>query len=280
MNNIKEGIDLGNKENKKPNEEDLKEEFKIIQNNISNWIRNSLYIKNWGISIWALMTVLILSQYYSHNNDINYAYLLLIPVFIPFPFWFFDSLFKKFERIAIARCNTIQDYLAGSLQKIDKGTRKEYRKLIKKEKYYKKIQKKLKNKDNREKLNKKCINQIEKSLKHNGKKYENQFPSYDPVGRISCKNSFFKVKYFRFTNTWRCIFVRIVSMIYLMLIIISLIIFSVIYCILIHLHLLITFPLELNLRWDCILCLSGIFSAINLVIGLILIWIKCEKWKI
>lgn len=64
------------------------------------------------------MTIFVLIQYYSLKVDkIDISFLFWILLFLPFPFWIFDALFKEFQRIAIARNNAIQDYLQGTLQK-------------------------------------------------------------------------------------------------------------------------------------------------------------------
>jgi len=197
--------DINDQEIKK--REDLKEEFKIIQKNISRWDKYSLSIKNWAITVWFFMTIFIFTQYLSLESDqINLLPFFVIFFMIPIPFWGFDALFKKFQRISIARSNAIQDYLCEKL------------------------------KDN---------------------EFKKKFPLYDPVGRISGRNEFYKKEYLKFSRLWRCILVRIVSSIYLLLYIISFVILSIVL---------------LN-YWFLI-------GSIIISIILCIIWYYCDQWKI
>ena len=278
MNNKKKGMNPIVEEKNNPEddvEKDLKEEFKLIQVNIANWIRNSLFIKNWAITTWGLLTAFLLSQYYSSDYNINSASLLWFLIIIPLPFWLFDALFKEFERIAIARSRAIHDRLTRTLTKIDHKTKKEYRKILEKDKTYKNNKKILKNKLKnkiksnpnlvfKKELNKELYKIIQKSMDGKKKIFEKNFPTFDPVGSISCKNYFYRAKYLRLTKFWRCFIVRIVSTIYLMLIIFSFIIITYISWIISSL----------------ISCIIGISGVILLSIILGIIWYKCEKWKI
>ena len=53
---------------------------------------------------------------------------------------------------------------------------------------------------------------------------ELDFPLFDPVGRISCENEFYKTNYLMITRFWKCLEVRMVSLLYSIILILSLLI--------------------------------------------------------
>lgn len=188
---------------------DLKEEFKLIHESISKWDNYSLSIKNWAITVWSAIIVFIITQYYTQKaSNIDLSNLFWIPIFLPIPFWFFDGLFKHFQRISVIRSQAIQDYLNNeSLLDLDKKDEEKLKKMI--EKFNEKSQE----------------NEIIDSVK---KKFKNDFPIYDPVGRISRNFPFFIVKYHKKLNIFACLIVRIVAFVYCILLFLNILIISIV----------------------------------------------------
>lgn len=188
--------------------EDLKEEFKLIQKKISNWDNFSLSIKNWAITIWAAIIVFIGTQYYTQKtNSIDLAILFWIPILIPLPFWFFDGLFKFFQRLPIIRGQAIEDYLNNSLLELDNKGNKRLEKRI-------------------EKFNKKSKEKT--TLEKESDKFKANFPIYDPISRISKTFLFFDAKYNQKTNIVACLVVRIVLTIYFIIVFLTILIIAII----------------------------------------------------
>lgn len=208
----------GNKNEKNNN---LVDEFKLIQENIQKWDKYSLTIKNWAITTWAIVLIFIGTQYYELGvTHTNILYLFWIPIFVPIPFWIFDALLKRFQRCTIARSEAIQDFLNDSLQDSNYSSIKELNTL-----------EKAKFKDELLKQNK----DIEKKDEYI-QNFIEHFPIFDPMCRISQKYEFFKIKYlkkpinkyFNKNGFLACFFVRIISFIYCTLIILTVIIKTII----------------------------------------------------
>lgn len=187
---------------------DLKEEFKLIQKNISNWDNFSLSIKNWAITIWAAIIVFIGTQYYTQKADgIDLTILFWIPILLPLPFWFFDSLFKFFQRMSIIRGQAIEDYLNNSLLELDNKGNKRLEKRI-------------------EKFNKKSKEKT--TINKESDKFKVNFPIYDPVSRVSKSFLFFDAKYNRKTNLFACFLVRIVTTVYCIILFLTILVIAII----------------------------------------------------
>lgn len=196
------------KSNSYNKQNDLREEYKLIQKKISDWDHFSLSIKNWAITIWGVIIIFIGTQYYTQKNEgIDLSILFWIPILLPIPFWFLDGLFKFFQRMSIIRGLAIEDYLNNSLFMVNDKINKRFRKRLKKL---------------NEKPTKKTT--IEKVV-HD---FDNNFPVYDPVGRVSKGFIFFDVKYNRRTNIFICLSVRMVFTIYFALIFLAILIIAII----------------------------------------------------
>jgi hypothetical protein len=224
--------------------QDLKDEFKINQNIILKWDRYSLYIKNWAVSTWFLVLIFILTQYYSSEaTNFNIIPFFVILGFLLFPFWAFDALFKRFQRMTVARSGAITDYLNGNLKD------KEDTFLTLSDNEKNEIKKKLKQK------NESVI--TDEDIKTEIERFIMKFPVYDPVGGLSLKNSFYRVRYFKIASLWRSATVRVVSTIYLILFVLLFIIISIVTSI----------------------CWISLFSLIP-GIPLFLSWLYCQREKI
>ena len=127
--------------------------------------------------------------------------LFLIPLFLPLPFWFFDGLFKFFQRMSIIRGHSIEDYLNNSLLNLNKKE---------KERLATKI----------EKFNEKSKEKT--TIKKESDKIMERFLKYDPASRINKSFLFFDAKYNRKTGLLACLLVRIVAYIYCIMLILTL----------------------------------------------------------
>lgn len=108
------------------NPKDLKVDYKFAREIISNYDKYSLTIKNWAITVWSLIIVFILTQYFSQNiTIIDLYYFIPILLVVIFVFWYFDALFKHFQRFSLARSEAIEDYLNFSSFKI-KSVKKDF----------------------------------------------------------------------------------------------------------------------------------------------------------
>lgn len=220
------------------NKQDLVEEFKLLEQKISNWDNYSLTVKNWAITVWSAVIVFIITQYYTQLADgIDLTHLFWIPLFLPIPFWVFDGLFKAFQRASIFRSLSIQDYLnETTLPELDEEEKKKIEELNEKiKKKITKVEKKLKelseekkksteNQDQIEKVEKNLIRKNESLIKDKNElenpknNYETNFPIYDTVCRLSKKSPYFRVKYLKFNAKYiACFLVRIVSTVYCVL---------------------------------------------------------------
>jgi len=175
------------------NPEDLKDEFKLIQESISKWDGYSLTIKNWAVTLWSITIIFILTQYYTLKTNSekvisdSFYYLFLIPIGLIVAFWFFDAIFKKFQRFNVARSEAIQDYLNKAI-----------------------LQGELTN--------------VEKE------EFQKNFPLYDPVGRISRKlaGDFYKKEYEDITSILHCLLVRIIAYFYCVLLALTFIVIAIV----------------------------------------------------
>lgn len=216
-----------------PKLNDLKEEFKIIEEKISNWDKNSLSIKNWAITVWSAIIVFISTQYYVLlANEIILPNLFLIPILLPLPFWLFDGLYKKFQRLSVIRSQAIQDYLNKEVIPIPDLDGKEL----------KRLSKRIEKLDNKSQSKQKINNEVIKIIK---KKFMNEFPIYDPMSRMSKKYDFFMVRYHKKTDIFTCMLVRIVAYIYCILLSLSFFIYAIVVDLIILLWIILPFAIIL-----------------------------------
>ena len=183
----------------------LKVNYKLVRDDISRWNNYSLTIKNWAVTVWSIIIIFLLTQYYSQETiKANFSYFLLFPISLIIAFWFIDALFKKFERFSIARSEAIEDYLNDSFP-------------IKSEEKFK---------EKMEKLNKQ--NKTAKTQADLLKEFKGKFPTYDAVGRISRGFAFYEINYEYITKFRNCFLVRIVAYLYCILMILTFSIFAVV----------------------------------------------------
>ncbi|MEE9378381.1 MAG: hypothetical protein V3V33_10135 [Candidatus Lokiarchaeia archaeon] len=85
-------------------------EIEIIQNKIDKYDKHSLIIKGWAITLWSASWIFIIEQRIS-NPAYNLEGIVLIIIFAILSFWFFDSLYKYYQRAFVVRTKQIEDYL-------------------------------------------------------------------------------------------------------------------------------------------------------------------------
>lgn len=220
------------------NDEELKEKNKILHDNIDKWDNFSMTIKGWAITAWSAIMVFIFIELKDER-------VYMIPFFLIITFWILDGLFKQFQRYNIVQSNLIEDMLRNQDNITDISAVKRYlwiyksqNKLDKKiDKRYKKIDKtdiKLSSNEEENKLN--LIKELKEELKN-------------PTWNKLIKNPYFMIKYHKKVNILACLSVRMVSTIYLMLLIITSFIIYILADALIFFSLIIIFSIILIVSW-------------------------------
>jgi len=92
-------------------------DMETIQKRISDFDNHSLLIKGWGITLWSAILI--------YSLNLMKTDIIIVGIFGLFVFWFFEALYKLFQRSFVVRSIELSNYFKGVFFNPDSNVLKE-----------------------------------------------------------------------------------------------------------------------------------------------------------